>query len=520
MAEDQNFLHFDQLLGEKDFDQYYGPFDPAIKSGGIGESDQFLDEIFKNNYQSELGESKFFDLLDFVAKDLPKQSMCSNYYLNKNVTNLRYLFRLLSISYLFETLKELKKTSYNLGFGDICSLEWEQTFQKCRATDIKMANFVKRIKGNHLKDFSNTELVKMKNEEKDLWLKNFHLKSKGYKDLDLAQSRILYFCQVNKLDCQNIDFENLKYAFQLSCSEDQFLMLNICSNADQLYGLSYVKEAPRLLEESNAFKKLDEDGFGRNCIKRFIDVYKPKEVRNSMFSVIFPKAQALMVKEKRNYKQGSLFVFGSLDEFETKGLEGFLFSANEEAKAPIPKETLVTKKIPQKSIPAETPTLKGLLDLSLELKKASGIETAKVRALKSQFNQAEIKRFMSDSQQESINMDAFKKEAVFVENFSDDMQQKIYLYEKKATFLKLRDEEKLGKNNAPLPLSFLKYLIDFNEEQPLNNLVEALGERFFVLNDLEDSGKIFYIELKRETNFWQISILKQSKENDSAPKFK
>jgi hypothetical protein len=520
MAEDQNFLYLDQLLGEKDFNLYYGPFDPALKRGRIGEPDQFLDDYFKNNYQAEFGESKFFELLDFVANDLPKQSICSNYYLNKNVTNLRYLFRLLSISYLFENLKEIKKTSYNLGFGDICSLEWEQTFQKCRATDIKMANFIKRIKGNHLKDFSNTELVKMKNEEKDLWLKNFQSKSKEYKDLDLAQSRILYFCKVNKLDCQKIDFETLKFAFQLSCSEDQFLLLNICSNADQLYGLSYVKEAPMLLEESNAFRKLDEEGYGRNCIKRFINIYKPKEVKNPLFSVIFSKAKDLMIKEKRTYKQGSLFIYGSLDEFETKGLEGLLFSANEEVINTIPKESKVIEEKPQVAPFKEIPTLQGLLDLVNELKKLSGIDSTKVRALKSQFTLAEIKRFMSDSQIEAINMEGFKKEAIFSEKLSEGLQQKIYLYEKKATLLKLRDEEKLGKSNAPLPLSFLKYLIDFNEEQPLNNLLETLGERFFVLNDLEDSAKIFYIELKRETNFWQISILKQIKGNDSKPKFK
>ena len=109
-------------------------------------------------------------------------------------------------------------------------------------------------------------------------------------------------------------------------------------------------------------------------------------------------------------------------------------------------------------------------------------------------------------------MDLFKKEAVFAENLSEDLQEKIYLYEKKATFLKLRDEEKLGSYDAPFPLSFLKYMIDFNEEQSINNLLETLGNSFFVANDLEVGNKIFYIELKRQASRWQISILKQKKE--------
>lgn len=521
MAEDQNILYSELFLGEKDFSHYYGPLDPSLMRGKIGEPNQFLDDYFKNNYLREFGESNIFDLLNFVANELPKQSMCSNYYLNKNVNNLRYLFRLLSISYLFENLKELKVTSYNLGFGEICSLEWEQTFEKCRAKDIQMANFVKRIKGNHLKDFSNTELVKMKNEEREGWLKDFQSKAKDYKDLDVAQSRILYFCQANKLDCKTIDMETLKFAFQLSCSEDQFLLLNICSNADQLYGLSYVREAPQLLEESNAFKKLDEEGFGQNCIKRFINIYKPREIKNPLFSVIYPKVKDLMIKEKRTYKQGSLFIYGSLDEFETKGLEGFLFSATDEVKQEAPiKEKISNVSIPKVSPATETPTINGLKDLCLELKKISGIDPSEVKALKSQFAQTELKRFMADSPKEAVNMDLFKKEALFAENLNEQLQEKVYLYEKKQSLLKLKSEEKLGQLDAPFPLSFLKYLIDFNEEQALNNLFDTLSETFFVVNDLEDTLKIYRIELKKEANRWQIFILRQNQEKDSSLKFK
>lgn len=521
MAEDQNFLYSDLFLGEKDFNHYYGPLDPSLIRGKIGEPNQFLDDYFKNDYLKEFGESNFFDLLDFVANELPKQSMCSNYYLNKNIHNLRYLFRLLSLSYLFENLKELKIASYNLGFGEICSLEWEQTFQKCRAKDIQMANFVKRIKGNHLKDFSNTELVKMKNEERDRWLKDFQSKAKSYKGLNLAQSRILYFCQMNKLDCKTIDMETLKFAFQLSCSEDQFLLLNICSNADQLYGLSYVKEAPLLIEESNAFKKLNEEGFGQNCIKRFINVYRPREIRNPLFSVIFPKVMELMIKEKKTYKQGSLFIYGSLDEFETKGLEGFLFSDNEEVKQEVPvKEKESTFPVPKIPSLPENPTMNGFKELCNDLKKISKINPSEIKILKSQFAQAEMKRFMADSPKEAVNMDLFKKESPFAENLNEQFQDRIYLYEKKQSLLKLKNEQKLGQVAAPFPLSFLKYLIDFNEVQALNNVLETLGETFFVENDLEDTLKIYRIELKQESNHWQISILRQNKEKDSSLKFK
>jgi hypothetical protein len=516
-AQDQTYLYSGTILGEKDFSQYYGPFDPTIKRGGIGEPNQFLDDFYKDNYLIELVGSDFFKLLDFVANDLPRESMCSNFHLNKNAKNIKYLFSLLSISYLFENLKAIKIASYNLGFGDICSLEWEDTFQKCRAKEIPMANFIKRIKGNHLKDFSNKALGKMKNEERDLWIKSFHKEANSFKNLDLAQSRILYFCKTNDLDCRNIGLEDLKFAFQLSCSEDQNLLLNICSNTDELYGLSNVKGAPKLIAESDAFKKLDKEGFGSNCIRRFINVYKPKEVKNPLFEVIFPKIEDLMIKNKKTYVQGSLFVYGSLEEFETKGLEGFLFSGSEEIKKPeiTPPNELEKK---EKVTAIEIPTIKGLLEIAHELKKVSGIDSTKISTVKTAFLQAEMKRFMADSLKEPIDMGVFKKETAFAENIDDPLQERIYLYERKTTFEKLKEKENLGKAIAPFPLSFLKYLIDFNEQQALNNLLEVLSNKFFVVNDLEPSSKVYYIQMSSEGQRIQFYILKQEREIN--PKFK
>jgi hypothetical protein len=314
-AQDQSYLYSESFLGEKDFSIYFGPFDPSLKKGGIGESSIFVDDSFKQNYLRDYIGPDAFNLLDFIANDLPRDSLCSNYYLDKNAKNIKYLFRLLTLSYLFETLKAEKILSYNLGFGDICSLEWEETFQNCKAREIPMANFIKRIKGNHLKDFSNKSLIKMKNDQRELWLRKFHQNANSFKELDLAQSRILYFCRTNNLDCKTISFEDLKFAFQLSCSEDQNFLLKICSNTDELYGLSYVKEAPKLIEESSVFAKINEEGYGKNCIKRFINVFKSKEMKNPLLSVIFPKVEALMIKENRAYKQGSLFVYGALDDF-------------------------------------------------------------------------------------------------------------------------------------------------------------------------------------------------------------
>jgi hypothetical protein len=57
-------------------------------------------------------------------------------------------------------------------------------------------------------------------------------------------------------------------------------------------------------------------------------------------------------------------------------------------------------------------------------------------------------------------------------------------------------------------------MIDFNEQQPLNNLLEVLGEKFFIINDLEHNSKVYFIQLVREADRWQFYILKAEKETN------
>jgi hypothetical protein len=125
---------------------------------------------------------------------------------------------------------------------------------------------------------------------------------------------------------------------------------------------------------------------------------------------------------------------------------------------------------------------------------------------------------MADSSKEPVEMGVFKKETVFVENIDDPLQERIYLYQRKTTFEKLKEKENLGKSIAPFPLSFIKYLIDFNEQQALSNLLEVLSNKFFVVNDLEPSSKVYYIQINSEGGRVQFYILKPERETN--PKFK
>ena len=64
--------------------------------------------------------------------------------------------------------------------------------------------------------------------------------------------------------------------------------------------------------------------------------------------------------------------------------------------------------------------------------------------------------------------------------------------------------DKLGTKDQPLPLKFLKFLIDFDYHQSrLYNMVTVLGEEFYLVNDIEKKKSLVKVNLRndKETNF-------------------
>ena len=74
--------------------------------------------------------------------------------------------------------------------------------------------------------------------------------------------------------------------------------------------------------------------------------------------------------------------------------------------------------------------------------------------------------------------------------------------------------DKLGSRKAPVPLSFLKFLILNEKHQGLFNIVLVLGEQFYVTNNIDknisrNESELVKLKNDAETNFkWQIYIIK------------
>ena len=456
LAKDSPDIYEDLSLGERDFSEYYGQNDPSIYRGKYNQKSQFLDDFLNSNYLENNSNPQMFSLIKYIGEDLSQDIRCPNYQLEKNLDYIRYLYRLISISYLFESLKELYVDSYNLGFGKFCSLEWNKTFGQCRAVTIDMANFIKRAKGNYLKDFSKLRLKRMKQKDREAWLEKFKLKNKN---LTVTEARIQLFCKDNGINCSGIDYSTLKFAFQLSCAQDQYTLINICSGFDQLYGLSNVPSAYNLLIKSEAFKFIDKEGFGRECLKRYSKLLKGRESPSEVLASVFPKVKKLMKEDKRVYNQGSLFIFGSFKQFDNKGLEGFLFTKDQgKSKEHAEREKELSKNLakiqvteePQKveTFVLKNPSSKNLMKLALDVRvKSQSLNKKKVEP---QFKKMEMKRFLIGADKVPVDMKEFKRDFIFSRSLNEETMQTLKAYAEGDILKKLRSEEGLGSRDNPL----------------------------------------------------------------------
>jgi hydroxymethylglutaryl-CoA reductase len=73
--------------------------------------------------------------------------------------------------------------------------------------------------------------------------------------------------------------------------------------------------------------------------------------------------------------------------------------------------------------------------------------------------------------------------------------------------------DKLGSKEGPVPLLFLKFMIDMQEHTGMYNLITILGDEFYVSNEIDsefktEPEKIKILNNEATSRQWQIYILK------------
>lgn len=494
------------FLGEKRTSLYYGPLDPRSSFNRESGELWLLDDQFLTHYFDEHLQPEALDFHDFWVKKIIDKSNCPDIVLGENIDYIRYLYRLLSISYLFESLKIHHKVAREFGASkNICSLSYDDVFKKCRPQSDDMKKFQERVFGKFVNEISKAQINSFSKKEMSDWMQNFqHSTSLS---LDPIHTRLHDWCYEKKMNCRSLSIDELKEALGSLCYEDTELIQNLCSETDSLYGASYLDKASELIQSSNAFNVINHRSMGEDCLRRYVKIFTPKEIRYSHLSKQFPLIYSHLRKSNSRYLQGDLFLPGALKEFDVKGLSDFLVAL----KPPRPEVKLVkTPKIKVKQAPpAKAEVVKKVIAAPTpEPVKMEIVEVEKPKI--SEFEKCLEEIQLHKLEQLFLNMDNFRDDFEFTSQMVADLSVPIKKFQTRQALNDMKAYDNLGSAEAPVGLIFLKYLIDTENHQGLYNLINVLGSKFYVNNDIEKKMKPVFIELRNDSstkNHWQIILL-------------
>ena len=500
---DSNKYYDSSFVGEQPTPLYYGPISSKYKVSRTDGSISFLDDEYRQDYLGKLIEDEIFKLNDLWTHEFPVRSNCPDYYLNENIEYIRYLYRLITISYLFESMKENHSLMYEIG-GDEkkCSLEWKSTLGLCSPKSIEMRKFVKRAKTRYLKDWNPGSLTKLNSSERSKWIENFRaLTPRG-----VAKTRTYNWLLDKGIEKSDFTLSNSHKALTSICNEDQELLVQLCSESDDIFGLSSIPKAIELLYESNAANVINTGGHGLSCLKRYSTLFSNKERSYRDLDVIFSLVSKQLEASNSRYAQGDLFLPGALKEFDDKGLGDFLFVE----KKPEPKPKPVAAPIVVIK-PKPKPVPKPVVVVEKPVVKKAPVKLPKKVVLKvSAFEEAVNKLTKDSLTVSSVDMRKMKSDFIFSDTMVDALKTPLKDYQTREALSDMRKYDGLGQRTEPMRLIFLKYLIENNLHQGLYNIVSIVGERFWLLNDIDGKTVPVYAEVlnNESTKYkWQINIL-------------
>ena len=486
------------IIGELDPGIYAGPNRPDYEVNRSKGDLIFSDDKFSNEYIFYLQKSDVLDIYSNWLNYILNANNCSNENFKKDLKYMRYVFRLITLSYLVEANKILFTDMYKYGVKkNSCDVNWMNVFSKCQPIGNEMKKFISRISKDALS--LNKQNLKVMNKVK--WFNEFtKIKKDNLNGLNLSQNVLNAGCQ--EMKCEN--GENVKEILERQCSKNLKLAEMICSEKDQLYGLSYIDLAKDLIMNANVINVLNSEGNGKGCVQRFINSYKLKEnVYDDLF-LIFPSVYRDLKKKKATYVQGPLYAPGALKEFDDMGLKDFLVvkpKVKPKPKppkikiepTPIPKK-VVKIKVTQPPKPTPVPTLK-----PVPVKKVSAFKKAYEKLLNKNLKNI------------NVNMSDFKDDFLFTLKMNKFLKNQLKGYQTQVALNDMKKFDKLGTKGSPVLLMFIKFLIDNKMHQGLYNINSVLGDKFYVKNDIDKDDRIALVTLKNDESTkykWNIVILK------------
>jgi hypothetical protein len=495
-------------VGEKNFEHYYGPRDPHF---GIGQNNQifFQDEIIKRQSIEKTIEAELFELQSFFSQEFSLATSCPNENYQESYDYMRFLARLLTMSYLFEALQRYQYTAAQFSSPASCAIDWKKFVRTCQPKTNEMKTFLK----NSARLVGDSNPISIPSDQSKpstlrAWVASI-------KDSDeLVPMRLRQYCSHNK--CEMFSNKTIPKLLGQACTQDQKLMREICSEKDHLYGISYVPELYALVVRSNALKVFENEDIAASCLQRFILSGKRFENPSMQLRIIYSYFFSENKKSKKFVERGRLFPMGALREFNKKGLTN-IFKAKKD------KKPEVSKNAADKPTKLEPIEFKRIKLKKFEKKKKRVVRDApRVTSKKkekppkrSSFYKASSFRLDYGLVDVDVDMGKFKFDFVFTMEQKKKYAPMVKKMSSISILRKMKQEDKMGSRKAPLPLKFLKFMIDEELHQNLFNINQVIGNTFFVKNDIDEGvERLELVEIRNDVTTqyqWQIIILESER---------
>lgn len=492
-------------LGEKlGTTTYSGPWQPVFHHDAYFGKTTSDDEHFWGGYFYPYLWRGAAEWSSFFSDEMLGASTCPHPVLSKNFDDIRYGHRLLALSYLLELMDTMRADMDLLKKPTTCRFDLQEILKSCKPKTLDMKTFITNLSVQ--KPYAAPVIGK---EHNYLTFQSQWLAKLAKANAGISANRLQQMCKKKKLDCAGLGMEKAQELMEEACVDDRKLFTEICSEDDQLYGNSSVPLATYLLGTSNLVTLINDEGHAQGCLRRFGQMMATKE---RLYPALVG-AQPLIfaqLKEKygERYPHGRAFVYGALKEFTKKGLTSVF-----EAKVEEPKPAQVVVAAPKVEVKKEEKPVVAAAPVVAAVEPKVEVKKEVAQEIKSAFLQAAEIRSQDSLDRVDVDMLKFRYDYVFsmaeLQLLSDSLKD----YIKREALEEMRSWDKLGTKEAPVPLTFIKYMIDSQNHQGLYNLVGVLSDKFWVLNDIDEKYKPApeFIEFRNDastSNAWQIFILR------------
>jgi hypothetical protein len=488
--------------GESNFEHYYGPTDPQLKINLYNNNLIFKEQYDEEFYLNSKVQNELFYLENFLDVELSIGLYCPEVEFVKTEKYYAYLVRLLTISYLFEAIREYEFSATQLGGAEKCRMNWGKQFSMCRPKSNDMKVFLKNSKFilKTLEDVIVPFEISTTSKKKE-WIKNLKAGKFEY----LSQYRVSQTC-LNQ-SCPQVSLSNVNQSMNQICEEELSLFQSICSEEDNVFGGSYISQIFPLLARSSALRALHIKQYEKGCLKRYIEMNRKRERQYLPLKNIYSFFYSKFLDKGTQFERGRFFAVGALKEFQDKGL-GSIFK-EEVKKIKIASKKINTNRAEPKFEVITLPKFeKKKIIKPVVVKK----KVVKEKIKKSTFLIASIFRKKFDLDKVEVDMEKLKYDYVFTLEQERSFKPVVERFSSQKSLKDMYTFDKLGTSKAPIPLKFVKFLIDKEMHQGLFNIIQVLGDTFHVKNDIDKNIKTLEqitITNDQTTNFkWTIVITK------------